>query len=67
MTMVADIPIVTRARFSYIDLHHTRMSPQLIATEVKSSRHFVRNVLRDYDMNSSSMPSTQKSIKNYKN
>ena len=27
------------------------MSPQLIATEVKSSRHFVRNVLKDYDMN----------------
>ena len=32
------------------------MNPQLIANEVKSSRHFVRNVLRDYDLNNSSMP-----------
>ena len=48
-------------------IHRTRVSPQLIATEVKSSWYFVRNVLRDYDMNNSSMLSTQKSIKNYKN
>ena len=39
-----------------LDLHHDGMSPQLIANEVKSSRHFVRNVLRDYDQNNSSMP-----------
>ena len=39
-----------------LDLHHDRMSPQLIANWVKSSRHFVRNVLRDYDQNNSSMP-----------
>ena len=39
-----------------LDLHHDRMNPQLIANEVKSSRHFVRNVLSDYDLNNSSMP-----------
>ena len=39
-----------------LDLHHDGMNPQLIADEVKSSRHFVRNVLRDYDLNNSSMP-----------
>ena len=39
-----------------LDLHHDGMSPHLIANEVKSSRHFVRNVLRDYDQNNSSMP-----------
>ena len=39
-----------------LDLHHDEMSPQMIANEVKSSRHFVRNVLRDYDQNNSSMP-----------
>ena len=39
-----------------LDLHHTGMSQQTIAREVKSSRHFVQNVLRDYDLNNSSMP-----------
>ena len=39
-----------------LDLHHDGMSPQLIANEGKSSRHFVQNVLRDYDQNNSSMP-----------
>ena len=39
-----------------LDLHHDGMSPQFIASEVKSSRHFVRNVFRDYDQNNSSMP-----------
>ena len=29
-----------------LDLHHDGMNPQLIANEVKSSRHFVRNVSR---------------------
>ena len=38
-----------------LDLHHDGMNPQLIANEVKSSRHFVRNVLRDYDLNNSPM------------
>ena len=38
-----------------LDLHD-EMSPQLIVNEVKSSRHFVRNVLRDYDQNNSSVP-----------
>ena len=39
-----------------LDLHHDGMSPQLIANEEKSSRHFVQNVLRNYDQNNSSMP-----------
>ena len=39
-----------------LDLHHEGMSPQLIANEVKGSQHFVRNVLRDYDRNNSSIP-----------
>ena len=39
-----------------LDLHHDGMNPQLIANEVKSNRHFVRNVLRDYDLNKSSLP-----------
>ena len=38
-----------------LHLHHDGQSPQLTANEVKSSRHFVRNVLRDYDQNNSSM------------
>jgi len=32
------------------------MTQQVITSEVKSSRHFARNVLRDYDLNNSSMP-----------
>ena len=36
-----------------LDLHHYGQSPQVIASEVKSSRHFVRNVFGDYDQNSS--------------
>jgi len=39
-----------------LHLHHNGMNPQLIANEVKSSRHFVPNVFRDYDLNNSSMP-----------
>ena len=39
-----------------LDLHHTGMSQQTIAREVRSSRHFVQNILRDYDLNNSSMP-----------
>lgn len=39
-----------------LDLRHDGMSPQLIANEVQSSRHFVRNVFRGYDLNNSSMP-----------
>ena len=39
-----------------LDLHYDGRSPQLIANEVTSSRHFVRKVLRDYDQNNSSLP-----------
>ena len=38
-----------------LDFHHDGMSPQLIASEVKSSWYFVWNVLRDYDQNNSSI------------
>ena len=33
-----------------LDLHYTGMSQHIITDEVKSSRHFVQNVLRDYDL-----------------
>ena len=39
-----------------LDLHHVGLSPQLIATEIKTSRHFVGNVLADYNINNSSIP-----------
>ena len=39
-----------------LDLHHTGMNQQIIAGKVKSSRHFVQNVLRDnLYLNNSSM------------
>ena len=38
-----------------LDLYHTGMSQKRIANEVKSSRHFVQNILRDYDENNSSL------------
>ena len=45
-----------------LDLNYTGMSPQLIATEVKSSRHFVRNVLRGYELFSSAR---QRAVSSY--
>ena len=55
MIMVIDFPN-KMLRERVLDLHHDGMNPQLIANEVKRSRHFVRKVLRDYDLNNSSVP-----------
>ena len=47
--MVADIP---NFRECVLDLHHVGLSPQLIATEIKTSCHCVRNILADYNFSS---------------
>ena len=48
----SSLPQFIRERVS--DFHHEGVSQRLIAQDLSRSRHFVQNVLRDYDATNSS-------------
>lgn len=47
--------VVNLQPFIVLDLHHAKVTPNQIADLTRTSRHFVRNVLRDYNITNSSM------------